>query len=88
MIEKFGGQKQLAAMLSNYGSTLSRRGKVAEGLIYYRQALDIYSKNNFYREEAKAMNNMGDAYRHLGYLDSSFKILQECIRINTRVCTP
>ena len=83
MIEKFGGQKQLAAMLSNYGITLSNQGKVAEGLTYYRQALNIYSRNDYFREQAKAMNNLADAYRRLGKLDSSYAILQECIRINT-----
>lgn len=82
LIEKYGGEAQLGAALNNFGITKSTQERPLEAIPYFERSIAIYHRLGKHKEEAKGLNNLADAYRHLKLFDKAEDIAQQCVSMN------
>jgi tetratricopeptide (TPR) repeat protein len=84
LIEKYGGEMQMGAALTNYGTTNSLQGRVEQSIPYFERAITIYRKLGKHKEEAKVLNNLADGYRRLKRYKDAMEIYQRCLEHNRK----
>jgi tetratricopeptide (TPR) repeat protein len=82
LLQKFGGDRQMASALNNFGIILSLGKRPAEAIPYFERSIEISEKLSQAKGQAKAMNNLADAHRKLKQYDLALETFQRCIRFN------
>ncbi|MCF8244874.1 MAG: tetratricopeptide repeat protein [Saprospiraceae bacterium] len=82
LIEKYGGQAQLGAALNNFGIINSQQGRALESIPYFERSIEIYHQLRKHKEEAKALNNLADAYRLLERYKLAKETFLRCVSMN------
>ncbi len=83
LLKKFGGDKQMATALNNFGSINSLQKRPAEAIPYFERSMEIYRKLDNPKDETKARNNLADVYRKLKQYAHALQLFEQCIKINT-----
>ncbi|MEO6759017.1 MAG: tetratricopeptide repeat protein, partial [Saprospiraceae bacterium] len=88
LIEKYGGQAQLASAMNNYGTINYWQNKHQEAISCYTRAIAIYQSIGLPGEAVKPMNNLAAVYKATQHYDQALAILDTCIRINLALHLP
>ncbi|MDB4918975.1 tetratricopeptide repeat protein [Mucilaginibacter sp.] len=68
-----------------YGEMMYRKGNIKEALPYYEKAFQLSRENQFLKEEARALNDIGLVYLWLGEMESSLKNFNEAYQIRLKI---
>ena len=68
-----------------YGEMIFRKGNVKESLTYFNEAYEFSKKNNLFKEEALALNDIGLVNQCFGNLDVANENLLEALRIQNKI---
>lgn len=82
LLEKYGSPKQLSVTYNNRGNFLIHQNKPIEAIPFIKKARDYFHEKKLYAEEGKTMNNLGEALRLSGKVDSAIALFNYCLQFN------
>lgn len=82
LLEKYGSTKQLSVTYNNRGNFLIHQNKPTEAIPFIKKARDYFHEKKLYPEEGKTMNNLAEALRLSGKVDSAIALFNYCLQFN------